>query len=861
MKTSIPASSLPTRLSDPNKLSTTYPTNVLYPKLGPVAVNGYVKLGAKLLRDVFSVLIDKVKDYSRTFNAQVSVIKQPDAWLRDRVVFKPVLEKSDLYSKVFLAGLSSFNEPVVDENPFNQKPASTAPDERSRGRNVSSLVAIGRAEGSISAVTDINYKELKLINDRLVVYELTPAKLFRQKESGVTGLFGNSDTVRLNSEMLNEEILNQKKAYQLGNIMHGFSQENAAMPDFIKAKIVNTEGALIDNALLSSADLTTRIFSSLQPVNAVTDDKVELLGGIIDAGLSMLEKSGVEENTFAREYKSNPDLRKLVKKYCIDKFDRLECFGGRGLPSPFVPVNTHTREWAFQRIERMDLLMGEPELRGPFNAESVTPNSELTIAESFTNEQFDFSERTEGRSQQQSNERAVFTSSSFQSALSNITESGISDDNSFTTNATLLNTLREQKRAAVDRTLTNISTANENRTVSGSRNISSTSRTYTTRGKDAKFATTELAFQVSSKVNVEVYLEDVNLVWAPYIYSPFLYTHQIIQNHKNVSIFEYIEQNNVVDPVRPLEEYELGTFKKEIAIDGSDTSQSKNFDFVIPAQWDGDGWDLDKAGTTIAYRNGRSGDYDIWDRPNWDDLENWSVYFKTLEKVGNRVTGEATLETTDPEWLNRGFLVFNFQMRRLTERSKADLRAYTAEQVSAEAERRAVTSRARQYGELRKEELINRYAQSFDLREEAFTELIKRVFVGFPSAHLSYYKEIIRSCIDWNNVTMQFDTNRANNLPFAEYSRSHFMNSPGIRFILPVIRTAEDVFFETIRSNGNNYYESAITEIKTYTDDYRTRIEEFKISSPENLILDKYTREIILGRHFEAVLSNHPFAE
>lgn len=298
-----------------------------------------------------------------------------------------------------------------------------------------------------------------------------------------------------------------------------------------------------------------------------------------------------------------------------------------------------------------------------------------------------------------------------------------------------------------------------------------------------------------------------------------------------------------------------------MAIAGSNTFQSKTFKFPIPAQHIGDGWELDKESTTIAYRNGTSDDYNWTDRPNWDDLENWDVYFKTLRLEGNNVAGEAVLETTDPELLNKGFFVFEFQMRRLSDRCRAELRAYASEQASAELERRAVFSRARQYGELRKDELIARYAQNLDLREEAFTALIKNVFVSFTEQHLSFYKEIIRSCINWNDVTMHFDNNRSNNIPFAEYRRSHFMNAPGIRFILPIIKSAEDIFFETIRKNGNNYYESAITDIQNYTNGYRNRVEELKASNSNELILDEYTRDIVIGRHLEAVMSNHPFAE
>lgn len=882
MKTNIPSSALPVNLSDPNKLSTTYTTNILYPKLGPVAVNSYVKAAALLLRDLASatLLIEKVKDYSKAYNASVSIIPKPEHWLRENVVFRPVLETGDIYSKVFIAGLSSFNETSVKEDGIKVDGernvsghttrefsgdlnvlTTTIGTGRMSRRSGPSIIAVGDGASTVRAITDLDSGEFKLINGRVSKLELSPIELITDKSSLLNEQNINADSVKINSEELLKVIDHQKKAYMLGNIMHGLSQPNVVVSDLVDARFISVEGNLVKDTVLASENITTLVITSLQTRNNISDSRIEETGRLIDQGLELLERSGIGNNSFVMLYKKDTELRNQVKKYCINKFDLADLFGSKGLPSPVQPIQNHLREWAFQRIERLDITMGVPELRGPFNAESVSPNSELNISESFLNEQFDFTERSEGRAEQQSSERAVFTSSRFQSALSNMTESGISDENSFTTDATLLNTLREQRRAAIDRTLTNISTENESRTISGSRRVNTSSRTYITRGKDAKLATTELAFHVAAKVDVEVRLQDVDLVWAPYIYSPFLYLHQIIRNYKQTSIFEYIEQNIIVDPARPFEEYQVGTFKKELAISGSQTSQSKNFDFPIPAQYLGAGWELDKENSTIAFRNGVFGDYNWDERPNWDDLENWDVYFKTLRLEGDRVKGEATLETTDPEWLNKGFLVFNFQMRRLSDRSRAELRAYALEQASVEAERRAVQSRARQYGELKKVELIEHYAQSLDLREEAFTALIEKVFIGTPPQNLSYYKEIIRSCINWNNVAMHLDSNRSNNLPFAEYSRSHFMNAPGVRFILPIIGSAEDVFFNTISQNGNTYYQSAITEVQVFTKAYRQRIEDLEADSPGELVLDKYSRDIILGRHLEAVLSNHPFAE
>jgi hypothetical protein len=199
-------------------------------------------------------------------------------------------------------------------------------------------------------------------------------------------------------------------------------------------------------------------------------------------------------------------------------------------------------------------------------------------------------------------------------------------------------------------------------------------------------------------------------------------------------------------------------------------------------------------------------------------------------------------------------------MRRLSEASRAELRAYAAEQASAEAERRAVYSRARQYAKLRRDELIAYYGNSLDLREEAFTALITNVFQGLNPGDYGYYQEIIRSSINWDNATMHFEANLAPGLPYPEFSRSHFMNSSAIRFILPIIRGAEDAFFEALENNGSTYYKESAKKVREFTDAYRKRVEDLKEIDSPLLVLDEYTREMIMGRHLEAVLSNHPFA-
>lgn len=886
MQTNIPASTLPTDLAEPNSLSTTYTTNVLYPKLGPLSVNRHVRIIAGLLRDYAAAtsLLGKVVDYKKIFDTPVMVIREPEAWLNEDIVFKPMLENTDVYLNTFVADLSSFRDvnPVNIENPSkalktDQPIRSAIPSTASNlidtlpgagatnigqgrfTRNPVVVVNPDSIDNQITAISDVHTADINLLNGRLVEEPVTYHRL--ADTSGVIRNRASEPGVIKATEKEVEKITDQqKRAYTLGNIMHGLSQVNAVIPDMIEHKIINTKGSLLKDSLLDNQMYVTEVSKVLDGIIQVDAQRLEQIGKLVDQAFKYLVNLGFENNDFINTYRRDSALRKRVKNYIIGKIDRAKPIDNMLIPLPDEADITNSREWAFQRVEHLELILGKPVLRGPFDAESVSPNSELTIAESFTSEQFELAETVTGQANQSLTDKGTFTSGRFQSALSNMTESGVSSENSFSADSTLLNTLRERRRDVIDRTLTSISSENEQRTASSSKITTSTSRSYTTRGKDPDFSTTELAFQVTTPVHAQVRLEDVNLVWAPSVPTPFLRLHTIIRDHENSSEFEYIEQNLVIDPVRPFEEYEKQTILKEMGIRGRDRYQSKSFDIPIDAKFSGDGWELDKAASSIDFRNGTGDDYN-WDESwNWDDLENWSTFFKSIYQEGDRIKGEAVLETTDPEYFNKGFFTFSFVMRRLSDRSRAELRAYAAEQAAAEADRRAVYSRSRQYSKLRRDELIAHYENSLDLREEAFTALITQVFQGTPPEHYGYYKEIIRSAIDWNASTMHFEANLANGLPYPEFSRAHFMNSSAIRFILPIIRGAEDAFFEAVANNGSDYYKPAAEKVLKYTNDYRKRVEELKETNSPLLVLDDYTREVVIGRHIEAVLSKHPFS-
>ncbi|MGH8701960.1 MAG: hypothetical protein ACREVR_12415, partial [Burkholderiales bacterium] len=146
-------------------------------------------------------------------------------------------------------------------------------------------------------------------------------------------------------------------------------------------------------------------------------------------------------------------------------------------------------------------------------------------------------------------------------------------------------------------------------------------------------------------------------------------------------------------------------------------------------------------------------------------------------------------------------------------------------------------------------------------QEEAFANLIKQVFQGGNPDHVSYWREIVRSCIEWSNAAMRFEPGEIDSLAFPHLPPSHFMNALGIRFILPIFRSAETAFFEALGTGAGSYHQIAAAKVRGFIDNYRDRVDELKESDPQALVLDAYKSEMVLGRHLEAVLSEHPFSE
>ena len=197
----------------------------------------------------------------------------------------------------------------------------------------------------------------------------------------------------------------------------------------------------------------------------------------------------------------------------------------------------------------------------------------------------------------------------------------------------------------------------------------------------------------------------------------------------------------------------------------------------------------------------------------------------TISKTGTRSSARSRASATpspgsrcwrprDPEMFNRGFLTFEIGMRRLTDESRVAIEAYDADRQEAAAQRLAVEVRANQYARLRRDELIEQYEGSYELQEEAFANLVRQVFQGANPDYVSYWREIVRSCIEWSGAAMRFEPGEIDELAFPHLPPSHFMNALGIRFILPIFRSAETAFFDALQTGAGSYHQTAATTVR-----------------------------------------------
>ena len=183
------------------------------------------------------------------------------------------------------------------------------------------------------------------------------------------------------------------------------------------------------------------------------------------------------------------------------------------------------------------------------------------------------------------------------------------------------------------------------------------------------------------------------------------------------------------------------------------------------------------------------------------------------------------------------------------------------------ARRSTVAMQAKKYARLKREELVKKYENSIsDLKDFNFTSLMKNMYTGISGdQNWSYYHGVIKSCIDWDKVTYEVEPASVNALLERGKSPYHFLNADAVRFFLPIHEHSEEAFFEAVSNTVDTQWRNLFDEVKDYVDQQRKLVaqmrERMNESDRKQLTLDEYDSEMVLGRHLESVLSNHPFSK
>jgi hypothetical protein len=209
------------------------------------------------------------------------------------------------------------------------------------------------------------------------------------------------------------------------------------------------------------------------------------------------------------------------------------------------------------------------------------------------------------------------------------------------------------------------------------------------------------------------------------------------------------------------------------------------------------------------------------------------------------------------------FIDFHFTLilRTISDESrnaKVQYEKDSAEYLQNDAAR---NGRANQYARMRRNEMIALYSNSERQKDLAFTRLVNNLF---SDADWSYYRALLKSCLDWVNVQLIFEPSRpiSDELCFPYLPPDHLLNACAVRLILPIRKDSERAFFDAMDAASDGVLVDHINAVKEYIKTYRHSIALLQVADPEHrLLLDSYRTELVLGRHCEAVLSRSSFAE
>lgn len=808
LHTSIPDTVLPTALAEPNRIVTRYESYTLIPRLGPLTY-AYIRR---------------------------------DAWRR-------------LWH--FHLTLKLLDKLAVHKKVWKTVPVLSAV-------KLTAIANVGRAGVEVSAESLSSIRKSGAAGRAQVAPTMLLRSFRRLPGESVSLLSGTAPVVapRLT-------ILDTAEAESAQGILELMKERNPVVDRLADVgKLLDKDGAV--RAELLALDTKGRLDVLLDAMSSPEGQPRKLLVAVSKNAVQ--NALSVKDGMFGELGRLIKDDAGLRNKVIGAVAEMLHDFGAlSGLSSLDDAAIVDSREWAFLRRERVELLLQTPEYRGPVGINSVAPNSELTISDTQTTATQTFDIAASRRAQRSGSNMLI--ANQIKEKLGTLYDYGSNLGQTMSEQGYERDNTRGEKRSIVEQTLSEVSETNASKTISISSMSATSLREYRTEGKDTSFATTEVSFEAFCPVKVTHYLEEIGAVWCPRIKNPYGTLRQTISDFEDQVRGEYIAENYVVDPAEPLPTYEGiervsvntkkvtddtvdddpdGTiYEDTVTIRLSEAERSQNYFLSSDVQCE---FKQDDSWWSNAFD---SDQYEVLDPQVLEHVENSHITINARFKVLDEPNGP----NPDSIWLSVSVTKYKYTSAYLEQ-----LKEYrNTVQALNPARRTAVEAQAKRYARLKREELVQRYADDpGELRDYTFIALMRQMF-GDMGGDWSYYHGIIKTCIDWDRAKIEPEPAAPEDLAADGLSPFHFLNVNAVRFFLPIHQGSEDAFFEAVSNTLDANWKQLFADVQSYIDRQRAIVkamtERMNAADRKALTLDEYDSELVLGRHLEAVLSRTTFLE
>ncbi len=521
-----------------------------------------------------------------------------------------------------------------------------------------------------------------------------------------------------------------------------------------------------------------------------------------------------------------------VKAFAVDLMPDL------GFAPKYFP-----HEWAMNRRERMKLGLGTPELRGPLATEPVPPQGTYR-REDYVASRDEVTLVTAERLGRTVQESLTVGTSSLRQAVDSLYYSGGGTLNQLTAAASK-SLLAEERRSRVLSIIQEFSESRESATIEARARSTASTVVREAAGIDSKLAATHHRFKAVLPVDVSVEMYDAGLTWSPRVFNPFFRLHRAIRKTYADAKASHVMQFYVPEPLTPAISYETYYIYTTLSLKSADDVHyvTKSFHFHLEVT---DRQDYPDFANSYA---------EFTQEDTWrNDSDNWDIGFEINNYSGGTIRGEVWVEMEDEDhW--EGSVYISIPVLRYDQGTVNRLADFQVEMRDYEYQRQALEAQAHQYAHIKQREFIERHERLTELQKIVFEALIRRVCSSSLSSNLSYYKEIISRCIDWPHAKIEFEAAPLDALIFPDFPADHFVNSPAVRFFLPIIRSAETTLLDTLTDTGSfllrNHVENTVRRIDAVRD-------RLAANGPDQL--DRFSTEMVIGEHIEAVMSEHDHA-